>query len=99
MNEIPQIRLTLESMRHEIVMAFQSHQLKIEETVQAILDDEIKKFDFKQEVAAMTGSIFREAIRKSLESAIREIQWDKSIRSELVNAIRKELAKESELGK
>lgn len=93
MNQPPQIRLTLDHMRQEIVHAFTTRSADLQKEIDTAVDEAIKTFNFKAAVEQMAAGILQDTIREALTRAIGCLRWDEALRTALVEHIVRELSK------
>jgi hypothetical protein len=94
----PEVRITVESMRHSIATAFASHLATIQGNLEANLDAVIKNFDWDREIQTMATGILRAEIEQALKRALSGIGYDRALRKALIEIALRELRKEGEVG-
>lgn len=67
----PTLRVTLESMRHEMLHAFGLHNKAVEKKLADEATKLIENFDFEAAVKATMEPLLKEAIRQALEDHFR----------------------------
>ena len=75
------LRLTVENMRYQILHAFSSKSVEVEEEISKALDAVIKDFDFAAIVKAEANAAMRDAIKAAVGSACRAIMYEEPIAS------------------
>lgn len=86
-----QVRLTVESLRHQVVHALTGIEGQVTEEIERQLDAEIKSFDFASLVKETLRVELRDMLRGHLTSAFSKLRYDAALRSGLINGIVNEL--------
>lgn len=68
MNDLPLIRLEIESMRYQIVHALSTHNAEIEQAVANEVEKVIAHYPFSEQISKLAGEIIAKALKQSLES-------------------------------
>ena len=80
---IPIVRITLDSMRHEIAHAFTRYSMEIDTEVQKALEHSVKNFNFQTEVESVATQVLRESIQIAVTDAIRELRNNPEFRAKM----------------
>ena len=75
------LRLTVENMRYQILHAFSSKSVEVEEEISKALDAVIKDFDFAAIVKAEANAAMRDAIKAAVVSACSSLMREEPIAS------------------
>lgn len=67
---IAEVRISLQSMRHEIVQALWSHHFSVTGELEAALDKAVASFDIEREVVAIVHGELRRALQEKARLAI-----------------------------
>jgi hypothetical protein len=79
MLEIPQIHLSIERMRYEVVHAFAAHSEELKEEIDRAITAAIKDFDFMAIVKQEAEQVLREAVKRNIAQAASAILWEEPI--------------------
>ncbi len=67
MYNVPVVNLTIEGMRHNILMAISEHTVEMQEAVEAAVDEAVKSFDFGFEVQRAARLAIKNAIEREVD--------------------------------
>lgn len=65
---LPMVRLTIEAMQYEIVKALEVHADEMRDTIEEVVADVVKNFDYRYEVGRLAQAAINEAIKREIGS-------------------------------
>lgn len=67
MYTVPTVHLSIEHMKHEILMQIGKHDQEMQEAVKAAVEEAVTSFDFRGEVSRAARAAIQESVRREVE--------------------------------
>lgn len=91
MIEIPQVRLTIEYLRTEIIHAVHTQSDQFKNEFITAIDAAIKNFDYKGEVTKIANAVIREEIERQIRDSVGSLRYDKGARKQFLEMFKTSL--------
>lgn len=93
-HELPRVRVTLDTMRHDIIHAFNAHAEDLKKQVEAAVSNEINNFNMDEEVHKIASTVLKEVVKNVLTSTLSELAYNRELRREMSKIVAQQLIKQ-----
>lgn len=94
MNENPQIRISLEHLRHQMIGVFTNNADEMKRQFDETLAKAMDEFDYEGEIRRMAKPIMEEIAREHIKSTLNSLLYDKDLKKIFLDTMKKRMLDE-----